>query len=89
VVKHRTGVEKHRKFLKADALSYGRKVDAAAKEIFGKLAPIEDHLTEQEKIVTDEKKRVKAEETRLFKEKIDKRMAGVINPIKRSFPIWF
>jgi hypothetical protein len=75
IVKHRTGVEKHRKFLKADALAYGKKIDTAAKEIFGKLAPIETHLAEQEKIVTDEKKRVKEEEARLFKEKADSRHA--------------
>jgi hypothetical protein len=59
--------------LKADALAYGRKVDASAQVIFVKLAPIENHLSNQEKIVTDEKKRVKEEEARLFKEKIDSR----------------
>ena len=77
VVKHRTGVEKHRKFLKADALAYGRKVDATAKEIFVRLAPMESYLTEQEKIVTDEKKRQEEEKARLFEEKINDRMTAL------------
>jgi hypothetical protein len=88
VVKHRTGVEKHRKFLKADALAHGKKVDAAAKEIQNKLAPIETHLTEQEKIVTDEKKRVEEEEAQLFKDKIDDRVTELSKYMGSNRPPW-
>lgn len=58
----RIDVEKTRKGLKADALAWGKKVDAEAKRIFAKLEPIETHLEKEEKKVTDEQKRIKAEE---------------------------
>ncbi len=66
----RVEVEKTRKGLKAGALEWGRKVDTEAKRIFGKLEPIETHLNREEKKVTDEQKRIKAEEERKEKEKI-------------------
>jgi len=74
VKNHRVSVEKRRKELKADALEWGRRVDTEAKKIFSKLEPIENHLAEQERIVTDEKKRIKEAEERAFQEKIDNRM---------------
>ena len=74
VVKHRTGVEKHRKALKKDALEWGRKVDAEAKKIFGKLHPIETHLTRQEAIVTNEKKRIEAAKAKALEEKMESRL---------------
>lgn len=46
--KVRTGVEDKRKELKADALNYGRTVDAIANELKGLIEPIEAHLLEQE-----------------------------------------
>lgn len=79
VVKHRTGTEKRRKALKADALAWGRTVDSEAKKIFSKLEPIESHLAGQEKIVTDEKKRIKEAEERAFQEKIDDRVMTLSN----------
>ena len=85
VVKHRTATEKHRKALKADALAYGRRVDAAAKEIFSKLAPIEGHLSEQEKIVTDEKKRIEEEERLALAKKLDDRIE-ILSEYGRSIP---
>ena len=57
----RVEVEKTRKKLKEDALEYGRAVDKEAKRITALLAPIEEHLLAQEKIVDDEKARIKAE----------------------------
>jgi len=57
----RVEVEKTRKKLKEDALEYGRAVDKEAKRITALLEPIEDHLTAQEKIIDDEKARIKAE----------------------------
>ncbi len=57
----RIEVEKKRVELKADALKYGRAVDAEAKRIKALLQPIEEHLIAQEKIVTDEKDRKERE----------------------------
>lgn len=71
----RVEVEKTRKELKADALEWGRRVDAEAKRIVGKLEPIESHLAAEEKKVTDEEKRIKAEEDRREREKIDARIS--------------
>lgn len=61
IKKRRVEVEKTRVQLKAESLEYGRRVDGEAKRITALLAPIEDHLTTQEKIVDDEKARIKAE----------------------------
>lgn len=58
----RVEVEKMRKQLKADALEYGRKVDAEAKRITALLQPIEDHLQHEEDIVKREQERIAAEE---------------------------
>jgi hypothetical protein len=62
VVKRRTSVEKTRKELKEESLKFGRAVDAEAKRITALLEPIETHLTTEEKKVTDELARRKAEE---------------------------
>ena len=58
---HRVAVEKRRKALKADALAWGKKVDGEAKRITALLAPIEAHLTGEEKKITDEKESIKQE----------------------------
>jgi hypothetical protein len=71
---HRVAVEKKRKELKADALAWGKKVDAEAKRIKGKLEPIESHLIAQEKIVADEKKRIKEAEEEKQREIIQNRV---------------
>ena len=57
----RVDVEKCRKEFKAEALEYGRKVDAEAKRLTALLQPIEDHLIAQERVVTDEQERIKRE----------------------------
>ena len=54
-VKTRTGIENIRKELKADALEYGRRVDAEAKRITALLEPIENRLVAQQKAVDDAK----------------------------------
>ena len=54
----RISVEKRRKELKADALAFGRTVDARAKQLTALLAPIETHLIKQETAVDDEKRRL-------------------------------
>lgn len=60
----RVDVEKTRVALKADALEYGRKVDAEAKRLIGLLTPIESRLEEEETAVAREKERMKEEERR-------------------------
>jgi DNA repair exonuclease SbcCD ATPase subunit len=67
----RTSIEKLRKELKADALSYGRTVDTEAKRLTALLAPIEAHLLAEEKAVDDEKERIRNEK-RLKEEAIIK-----------------
>lgn len=57
----RVSVEKRRVELKADALAYGRKVDAEAKRLTGLLEAIEEPLAAKKKAVDDEKSRLKAE----------------------------
>jgi colicin import membrane protein len=61
IKKRRVEVEKTRVTLKAESLEYGRRVDGEAKRITALLEPIEAHLIGQEKIVEDEKARLKAE----------------------------
>lgn len=57
VKNHRVAIEKTRVALKADALAFGRAVDSEAKRLTAMLEPIEDHLREQEEIVTKEAER--------------------------------
>lgn len=54
-------VERRRVELKADALSYGRAVDAKAKELTALLMDIEEPLKTKKAAVDDEKARVKSE----------------------------
>ncbi len=61
MVKRRTSVETMRKELKADSLKFGRAIDEEARRITELMKPIEDHLTEQEEIYTDEIARLKTE----------------------------
>lgn len=78
VVKNtRVAVEKKRVELKADALAYGRAVDAEAKRLTGMLAPIEAHLEAEEAAVVRERERIKqaAEEAR--QSKIRKRLEAL------------
>lgn len=51
----RVGLEKTRVALKADALAYGRTVDAEAKRLFALIEPLEKHLDAEESVVTEAK----------------------------------
>lgn len=55
----RVSIEKKRKELKADALEYGRKVDAEAKRITALIEPIELHLQTEESRIDAEREAVK------------------------------
>ena len=55
----RVMIEKQRKGFKAEALEYGRQVDAKAKQLFELLEPIESHLSSEEKRIDDEKEAIK------------------------------
>lgn len=57
----RVDVEKRRKELKASSLEYGRKVDAAAKELTELMEPIETHLDKEEERINQEKERLRKE----------------------------
>jgi hypothetical protein len=70
VKNHRVAVEKKRKELKADALEYGRRVDAEAKRITGLLDPIEAHLQAEEDKVIEEKKRIKEEKEKMERDRV-------------------
>lgn len=70
----RTGVEKSRKALKAEALEFGRKVDSEAKRIKALIEPIETHLIEQENIVKREEERKKKEKEEAEKKLIEDRL---------------
>lgn len=61
IKKLRVAVEKRRKELKADALEYGRRVDAKAKKFMDKLLPIEARLKGEEDRISAEKERIKRE----------------------------
>ena len=68
----RVEVEKRRKELKSESLSFGRAVDNEAKRIFALIDPIEKYLISQEKIVDDEKQRIKDEKIRLEREQLER-----------------
>jgi hypothetical protein len=78
--KYRTAVEARRKELKADALEYGRKVDAAAKELTEGLVSIEEPLATAKKDY-DTAEEVRKREIALAEERrvdgINERIAGV------------
>lgn len=57
----RVAIENRRKELKADALEYGRKVDAMAKRLTALLEPTERRLESEEKRIDDEKERLRKE----------------------------
>lgn len=67
----RVEIEKKRKELKVNSIKFGKAVDTEAKRITALLEPIETYLITQEKIVDDEKERIKAEEERIKREKIE------------------
>jgi len=75
----RIQVEKTRKQLKADSLAFGRAVDREAVRITNILTPLEDHLSNQEKIVDDEKERIKAEKEEKLKQKAKARVDVLIS----------
>lgn len=76
----RTGVEKKRKELKADALAWGRKVDSKAKEIKDKLLAIEKPFADAKKaydtkVELEKREKAKREEERI--DRIAERIAGI------------
>ncbi len=60
--KTRVAIESRRKDLKRDALTYGRAVDSAAKQLTALVEAIEAPLKERKLAVDDEKERVAREE---------------------------
>jgi hypothetical protein len=60
--------------LKADALAFGRAVDAEAKRISTQLSEVEAYLQAQQDIIDNEKKRIAEEAARKEKERFDSRL---------------
>lgn len=60
-VKARGSIKKSHDDMKADTLAYGRKLDAEQRRLLALIAPLEEHLTEQEGIVEQEKARIAKE----------------------------
>ena len=83
VVKNaRVEVEKTRKQLKADALEYGRVVDAEAKRITNLLSPIEAHLESQENQIAFEKERIRKDKEELAERAATAKCQERINALK-------
>jgi hypothetical protein len=74
MVKLRTGIEGQRKEFNEDAVKYKKAVDKEAKRLTDLAAPIEEHLTAQENIVTAEKQRIKEKAEREAAEKLQARV---------------
>lgn len=72
-------VEKKRVELKADALKYGKVVDAEAKRIRELLEPIESHLESERTKIDSEVEKIKAEKQRLIQEKINARISKLLD----------
>lgn len=70
----RVGVEKTRKELKADALEFGRKVDAEAKRLTEALEAIEKPLKDQKDHIDFEKERIKKEAEEAKRKKLEARL---------------
>lgn len=74
---HRVNIEKTRKSLKAEALEYGRRVDAEAARLTTMLEPIEKHLLAEEEKIEAEKTRIKQAAELVKKAKLDDRMRQI------------
>lgn len=79
IVSKRTAVEEKRKELKADSLTYGRAVDARAKEITAMLEPIESHLKAEKQRIDDEKERLEREEEEKKQRAKNLRIEALVN----------
>jgi hypothetical protein len=75
----RIEVEKTRKALNENALSWQRKVNSEAKRITELLAPIEEHLQEQEATYEAEREKVRKEIERKEQERMQGRVALLMN----------
>ncbi len=73
----RIAIEKSRKELKADALEFGRRVDAEAKRLNELIEPIESHLEHEESIIEREKERIKAIEEKAKADKLQARLEAL------------
>ena len=77
MVTHRTDTDKLRKKANANAQEFIKTNNKNAANLVALMKPIEDHLVVEEKKVTDEQKRIKAEEERLEKIKTDGRVTAL------------
>lgn len=74
---YRVSIEKDRVALKANALEFGRRVDAEAKRLTAITEPVERELEAEERRIEAEKERIKAEAAAAKKKVLDDRMAAL------------
>lgn len=79
MVSKRNEVEARRKELKADSIVYQKKLDDRAKEITGKLSPIETYLREVKQKIDDENERIEKEKERIKQQKLQDRFTALIS----------
>lgn len=78
MVKHRTSVDKLRKETNADAQKFIKTNNTNAKKLIDLMAPIETHLSDEEKKIADEKKRIEEEEKRIEIARVKARLDRLI-----------
>lgn len=78
MVKHRTSIDKTRKKANEEAQVFIKNNNSNAKKLLDLMAPIEDHLTKEEEKVTNEKKRILAEQEAKDRAKIEARINGLL-----------
>lgn len=75
---YRTAIEAQRKDLKADALEWGRRVDAEAKRLTALIEPTERELEAKQTAIDAERERIKAEAEAAARAKLDGRVAAFL-----------
>lgn len=75
---YRVDVDKRRKELNADALEYQRRINGEAKRITALLEPIENHLENEEKKISDELEKIAKEKQDIIEARYADRIAKLI-----------
>lgn len=79
MVKHRTSIDKLRKFTNKDAKEFIDNNNENAKKLLSLIAPIEEHLKSEENKITQEKKRIQEEKEKIEQEMVKKRVDVLLN----------
>ena len=79
MVKHRIGIDKLRKKTNENARNFIKTNDTNAKKLLDLMEPIETHLKNEEAKITKEKERIREEEEKLEKIKINDRVSALFD----------